>query len=93
MATKKSEVLIRTFSAGVHFGTLKSRKGQEVVLQKARRIWSWKGANTLHELSQSGCGEGSRLSAPVPEITLTQAIEVIPMSAEASKRLAALGWK
>lgn len=35
------EVIVRTYSAGVHFGTLESRNGKEVVLKDARRIWDW----------------------------------------------------
>lgn len=92
MPTKSKQVLIRTYSAGVHFGTLVSRKGQEVVLKNARRIWSWQGANTLNEIANSGCGKGSKVSELVAGITLTQAIEIIDMSAAANKKMSELGW-
>ena len=85
-------VLIRTYSAGVHAGTLASRDGQEVVLTDARRIWYWMGANTLNELSQNGPGIGSKVSEPVPEITLLQAIEIIPCSDEAVKAIRDCPW-
>jgi hypothetical protein len=42
-------VIVRTYSAGVHFGRLVARRGKEVDLADARRIWFWKGANTLNE--------------------------------------------
>jgi hypothetical protein len=77
---KKSYVVVRTYSAGVHVGFLESRLGREVVLSEARRIWTWKGAFTLSEVSQLGINEGSRLSMVVPSITLTEAIEIIPTS-------------
>ena len=32
-------VIVRTYSAGVHYGRLVSRNGKEVVLSGARRIW------------------------------------------------------
>jgi hypothetical protein len=51
-------VIIRTYSAGVHFGELVSQEGKEVVLKNARRIWSWRGANTLNEVSLVGYGDG-----------------------------------
>lgn len=73
-------VLVRTYSAGVHMGTLVESHGTAVLLRDARRLWRWKGANSLHEVSQEGVGEGSRISKPVPTILLTQAIEVIPCS-------------
>ena len=34
-------VLIRTYSAGVHFGYLKRREGKEVELVNTRRVWYW----------------------------------------------------
>lgn len=47
-------VLIRTFSAGVHFGTLVSKEGQEVHLKNARRLWNWAGALSLSEVAMNG---------------------------------------
>ena len=76
------EVLIRSYGAGVHIGTLKSRSGQEVVLTNARRLWSWAGAFTLNAVCTTGVDrENSRISKPIPEITLTQAVEIIPVAA------------
>ncbi len=73
-------VLVRTFTAGVHMGYLKSCVGTAVELTESRRLWRWNKAFTLNEVSQKGCAEESRISEPVPEILLTQAIEVIPCS-------------
>ena len=71
-------VIVRTFSAGVHYGTLASLDGKQAVLTDARRIWYWEGAFTLSEVSQKGVSSKSKLSISVPEIVLTEAIEVIP---------------
>lgn len=90
---KKPYVLVRTYSAGVHIGTLESRTGQEVVLSNTRRIWSWKGANTLHEISLRGVASGSRISEAIPTNTLTQAIEIIPCSDEARANLDSARWQ
>ena len=35
------EVIIRTYSAGVWFGRLKEKSGNEVILTEARRMWRW----------------------------------------------------
>lgn len=88
----KKVVLVRTYSAGVHFGTLISRNGREVQLTDARRIWSWNGANTLNEIATAGVGRGSRVSRPVSSIVLTEAIELIDCTAEAIKNLENVGW-
>lgn len=87
-----SFVVVRTYSAGVHVGTLKWRNGKEVVLSDARRIWSWKGANTLHEIALRGVTKGSRVSEAVAAITLTEAIEIIDATEAASASLMASGW-
>lgn len=78
-------VIVRTYSAGVHLGTLKSLAGTEAVLENARRLWYWKGAFTLTEASLTGVKDGSKLSETVPSILLTQAIEILPVSAGAQK--------
>ena len=95
MASKKiarKYVVIRTYSAGVHVGELFERRGQEVDLVNARRVWSWKGANTLNEIANRGVGAGSRLSEVVSAITLTQAIEVIDTTEAARKNLESAQW-
>lgn len=85
MITKGSPVLIRTYSAGVHFGTLVKREGQEVHLSNARRLWSWSGALSLSEVAANGINiSGSKVSVPVEEIILTQAIEIIPISKQSN---------
>lgn len=83
----KPFVVVRTYSAGVHFGTLESREGKEVVLSNARRLWAWEGAFTLNAVASEGVGKGSRLSVPVHSITLTEAIEVIECTDKAEKNL------
>jgi hypothetical protein len=95
MAAKKKaqRVIVRTYSAGVHYGTLVKRAGKEVELADARRIWYWKGANTLHEVSLSGVASGSKISRPVASITLTEAIEIIGCTEEASKNLDGAAWQ
>lgn len=85
-------VIVRTYSAGVHAGTLKSQDGKMVVLSDAQRIWFWKGANTLNEIALRGVGKGSKISEAVPEIALTEAIELIPASNEARDNLREAKW-
>lgn len=91
-------VLIRTFSAGVHLGYLKSREGKEVTLVKARRVWSWVGAASLSQLSQDGVlqpsADGNKFSIEIPEMLLIEAIEIIPVSEKAKKNIDSIPvWK
>ena len=82
-------VLIRTYSAGVHVGYLKSRDGKEVELLKARRIYYWDGAATLSQLAQSGTVSPDKCKFPeeVDSIILTEAIEIIPVTEKAKKTI------
>jgi hypothetical protein len=80
-------VVVRTYSAGVHVGKLESRSSKEVVLSDARRIWSWTGALSLHEIAQGEFGNNSRISCAVSEIELTEAIEIITCSPEGENNL------
>jgi hypothetical protein len=94
--SKKKIVIVRTYSAGVHYGTLQARNGKEAVLSNARRIWHWKGAASLSQLAISGvsCPSECIFSVRVPEITLTEAIEIIPCTKEAVKNIEAVPeWK
>lgn len=90
---KNAFVIVRTHTAGVHVGTLVSNDAKKVVLKDARRVWRWRGANTLHELSVKGAEQDwTRISAPVAEITLLDAIEIIPCSKDAQNDLTRSRW-
>lgn len=41
MAKAKKRYIVRTYSAGVFFGEIVKRKGEEVEMRNARRIWYW----------------------------------------------------
>jgi hypothetical protein len=82
---KNQYVIVRTNSAGCFAGNLASRKGKEVVLKNARRLWYWKGAASLSQLAQSGtsCPSDCKFPEPVSEVTLTEAIEILAVSPSA----------
>lgn len=92
--THRSVVLVRTRDAGVHVGEIVSKdEGQRVTLKNAHRVWRWRGANTLSELSQDGADTGyTRISKAVPFIELLDALEIIPCSEAAAKNLRMARW-
>ena len=94
---KKGDYIIcRTYSAGVFAGTLVSRKGQEVELKNARRLWYWDGAASLSQLSQDGVTkpENCKFPCEVPCVILTQAIELLPVTKQARQSIAQVAiWK
>lgn len=89
MATKKQYFIVRTYSAGVFAGFIKSRKGQEVVMTQARRIWYWSGAASLSQLAMEGTSDpsGCKFPVAVDVVVLTQAIEIINVTEQAKKSI------
>ncbi len=86
---KKTKVMVRTYSAGVFYGHLKSHKGKQVILTNARRVWYWSGAASLSQLAMEGTSDPNNCKFPceVKQVTLTEAIELIPMTDQAVRCL------
>ena len=84
-----SKVIVRTYSAGVFAGTLARKDGKEVELTNARRLWYWRGAASLSQLATDGTSDpqGCKFPCAVPNVILTEAIEILPLSAEAEKSI------
>ncbi len=90
------KVMVRTYSAGVHFGELIEKAGQQAILKDSRRVFYWTKACSLSQLSQEGSGDIDKcqIAMVVPEILLDRIIEVIPLSKVAEKQLfGANVWK
>lgn len=87
--------MVRTYSAGVHFGEVVSKNGQNVVLKNAKRVFYWTQACSLSQLAIDGSKDNKncKISKTVPEIELDQAIEVIPMSVNAIENLSEFVWE
>ena len=93
---KNKDVIVRTLSAGVFAGTLKSLQGQTATLEKARRLWCWAGAASLSQLSQSGTSNPGECKFPeeVQEVILTQVIEVLNLTPAAKASIKGVPiWK
>ena len=86
---EKKYVIVRTYSAGVFAGTLENKKGKEVTLSNARRLWYWDGAASLSQLATSGTSKPENCKFPiaVKHIILTEAIEIIECSKEGKKSI------
>ena len=87
--TDMKYVIVRTYSAGVFAGYLKSREGREVVLINARRIWRWDGAASLSELAMKGTSKPSECKFPciVDRVELLEAVEILDCTAISKKSI------
>lgn len=82
-------VIVRTYSAGVFAGYLKSHNGQEVVLLNARRIFYWSGAASLSQLAIDGTSKPKdcKFPAEVSRVELLQAIEILAVTEKAKRSI------
>lgn len=83
------DVIIRTYSAGVWFGTLAQKAGKEVILKDARRMWRWWAAESISLSAVAIHGikrEKSKIAEAVNSVWL-EAIEIIPCTDIAVKSI------
>lgn len=76
------KVIIRTYSAGVWFGTLEQKDGNEVIIRNARRMWRWwaKEGVSLSAVAVHGIKQDKSKIAEAVEAVWIEAIEIIPCS-------------
>lgn len=76
------KVIIRSYGAGVFFGTLNEAEKCEdkytVELLNCRRIWKWEGACSITQLAVDGTKdpENCRFTLTEPSIVVTSVIEI-----------------
>ena len=83
------KVIVRCREAGVHFGTLISYEGREVVLEDSRRMWHWKASkgHTLSGCAIHGIHNDSKFAGMLDKIILPEACEIIPCKAKAARSI------
>lgn len=83
------EVIIRTYSAGVWFGVLSQKAGNEVILTKARRMYKWwaKESISLSGVARHGIKQDdSKICGELDSVWL-EAIEIIPVTGNAAESI------
>lgn len=94
MMNKK--VIIRGYRSGVFFGTITKKEGQEVTLEKCRRLWYWAGAASISQLATEGTVKPNdcKFTVTVDRIIITDAIEIILCTDKAIKSIEEVAeWK
>ena len=90
------KVIVRGDRSGVFYGTLEEKNGTEVTLKDCRRIWYWEGAASISQLAVNGTTKPSecKFTVTVPDIIITDAIEIIPCTEDAKKSIEGVPeWK
>lgn len=77
--------IVRTYSAGVWFGEIAEKSGNEVIVKNARRMWQWWAAESISLSAVALHGikhEKSKICEAVESVWL-EAIELIPCTDKA----------
>lgn len=81
-----NKCLVRSYDAGVYFGTVTAVDGETVRMENVRNIWKWEGASCLSQVAVDGiCG--GRVSQVVESMVLNRCCQIIPCSAKSIKNL------
>ena len=90
------KVIVRADRAGVFYGTLAEKEGNEVRLTNCRRLWYWSGAASISQIALDGVKSpsGCKFTVTVSEIVVTGVIEIIPATENAQKSIESVQvWK
>lgn len=74
--------LVRSYDAGVYFGTVTKIEDETVRLENVRNIWRWEGASCLSQIANDGI-KGGKVSPVVGSMILNRCCQIIPCSDKA----------
>lgn len=88
--------IVRCSRAGVFYGEIVSRNGQEVEMANVRQIWYWDGAAALMQLATEGTKKprNCKFTVEIDSLLVLEAIEIIPCTEQAIKSIESVeAWK
>lgn len=87
------KVLVRSYDAGVYFGTLVAVEGETYKLKNARNIWHWTGASCLLQIANDGI-TGDKVSPVIGSMILNRGCQIMLLTDKAIANLEAQPiWK
>lgn len=88
--------IVRSYKAGVFFGQIRERRGDEVDLVNVRKIWYWSGAAAVEQMAMEGVknpGE-CKFTMEVSSMTVLEAVQIIPCTEQATENIRSVAaWK
>lgn len=73
------KVLVRSYDAGVYFGTLIEVEGDVARLENVRNIWEWQGASCLSQIANDGI-KGGKVSPVVDSMVVLRVCQMMLLS-------------
>ncbi len=83
---KGKKVLIRSYDAGVFFGTLEDFEDGIVRMSDVRNIWHWTGASCLSQIANDGIN-GDKVSPVVSSMVITEVSQIMLLTDKAIENL------
>ena len=79
------KVIVRADRAGVFYGELKEKEGNEVQLVNARKLYYWNGANAVEQIALEGVNkpEDCQFTVTLEEMTVMGVIQLLPCTDKA----------
>lgn len=79
--------LIRSYDAGVYFGTVRKVDSDIVYVEDVRNIWYWEGAACLSQIVNDGVKDSSKISQVVKSMTIGNVCQIMPLEDKAIENL------
>ena len=80
------KVLVRSYDAGVYFGTLEKIENDTCKVSNVRNIWKWEGASCLSQIANDGI-KGGKVSPQVSSMIINRVCQIIPLTDKAIANL------
>ena len=93
---EKQKYIVRCDRAGVFYGEIEGRDGNEIKMRNVRCIWYWDGAATLLQLATEGTmnPDKCKFTMIVDSLEVLDAIEIIPCTAKSIESIESVKeWK
>ena len=83
--------IFRCYGAGVHAGELVSADGTNAIVKNSRRLWQWRAKKgvALSGVAMTGLNNPEKIDVELPDLALTDVIEIIPCSKAAEESICA----
>jgi len=94
--TNSNYFIVRAKNAGLFFGQISERNGNDVTMTNVRKVFYWDGAAAPEQLAVDGSKkpENCKLTVRVESMEIAEWIQIIPCTEKATKNLDAIPeWK
>ena len=95
---EKNYVIVRSQGAGVFFGNLIKKEGNEVTMNECRKLWKWDGAAAVEQIAVDGILPSAvkecKFTISVDNSTIMNVLQIISCTEKSVKSIQSVPeWK